>query len=176
MSMKLNGLSSSLLNRLTSTLGKITSGDEKVVKKALAELKKITDSFESKKSDHAHKAHKSLKHPKTHKTHHTHHAHGGGNGSGGVSSSSSASTAAPSATGAAIDRDVQGAFGSGGYGLTKDQEQMLRDAGLKPGSQEWKQQELQLKIANYSNMMQTLSNVGKMLTDLSNRIIGNIRA
>lgn len=76
----------------------------------------------------------------------------------------------------AVNNDVASAFGSGGYGLTGDQRQMLLDAGLKPGSQEWKQQELQLKIANYKNMMELVSNIGKMLTDLSNRIIGNIRS
>ena len=77
--------------------------------------------------------------------------------------------------GSTVARDVGGAAGAG-YGLTGDQRQMLLDAGLKPGSQEWKQQELQLKIANYKNLMELMSNIGKMLTDLSASIIRNIRS
>jgi hypothetical protein len=102
----------------------------------------------------------------------------------GVGTSTYASTAATSSgslsdisgdIGSTVARDVGGAAGAG-YGLTGDQRQMLLDAGLKPGSQEWKQQELQLKIANYKNLMELMSNIGKMLTDLSASIIRNIRS
>ena len=88
-----------------------------------------------------------------------------------TSSSKSASTASG---GGNIQAEVSG--GMGGYGLTDMQNEMLKESGMKPGSTEYKQQVMQMKMANYTNMISMLSNISKMLSDLSASIIRNIRS
>jgi hypothetical protein len=100
-----------------------------------------------------------------------------------VGSSSYAATASQvdgsaGSTGAAttdIGRSISGAFPNG-YGLTAAQQKIFADAGVDPNSEEGKSMKLQMMMANYKNMMEMVSNIGKMLTELSSSIIRNIRA
>lgn len=100
--------------------------------------------------------------------------------SAGVGSSSFASTDAPSsATSGAvttdIGRSISGAFPNG-YGLTSAQTQIFKNANVDPDSAEGKSMKLQMMMSNYKNMMEMVSNIGKMLTELSSSIIRNIRS
>ena len=60
-------------------------------------------------------------------------------------------------------------------GITSEQQTLLNDSGLKPGSKEYKQMEMQMKMSNLSEAVQTLSNISKKLNQLSESIIGNFR-
>lgn len=95
----------------------------------------------------------------------------------GVGSSSYASTASGTSGSATTDigRSIGGAFPNG-YGLTAAQQKIFADAGVDPNSEEGKSMKLQMMMANYKNMMEMVSNIGKMLTELSSSIIRNIRA
>lgn len=74
-----------------------------------------------------------------------------------------------------ISRSVSSAFPNG-YGLTPAQQKIFADAGVDPNSPEGKSMKLQMMMANYKNMMEMVSNIGKMLTELSSSIIRNIRS
>lgn len=63
-----------------------------------------------------------------------------------------------------------------GYGLTESQKQIFKNANVDPDSEEGKSMKLQMMMANYKNNMEMVSNISKMLTELSSSIIRNIRA
>ncbi len=45
--------------------------------------------------------------------------------------------------------------------LTKTQTDLLKEAGLKPGTKEWKDQELKMKIGNLSNAVSLANELGE---------------
>lgn len=58
-------------------------------------------------------------------------------------------------------------------GITAEQKKLLADSGLEPGSKEYKQMEMQMKLSNLSEAVQTLSAISKKLNTLSEGIIRN---
>ena len=101
-----------------------------------------------------------------------------------TSSSSSASTAATSSSKSAAtassdnNASVGGLASSalgGGLGLSKFQENLLSQSGFDKDSTEYKQAKFQMQMANYTNMVQLLSNVSKMISEMQKNIISNIR-
>lgn len=97
---------------------------------------------------------------------------GGGQATG---SSQSASTAGGSGGGggSSIVNSIGNSIPNG-YGLTPAQEKLLE--GQDQTTQEYKSAKLQLMMGNYKNNMEMVSNLGKMLTELSSSIIRNIRS
>lgn len=145
-------------------------GGAALVNKGFTLFDGIKSAFEATKSSTPASTGSSLKDPRT----------------AGVGSSSFASTNAPSSgtsgtSGSAgsvstdIGRSISGAFPQG-YGLTAAQQKIFKDADVDPNSAEGKSMKLQMMMSNYKNMMEMVSNIGKMLTELSSSIIRNIRS
>lgn len=95
----------------------------------------------------------------------------------GKSQSASTDSGAPAGGGgsSSISQSIGNSIPNG-YGLTDAQRKLFEDSGVDPNSTEGKSMKLQMMMANYKNNMETVSNVGKMLTELSSSIVRNIRA
>ncbi|MFL5320159.1 MAG: hypothetical protein ACJ790_10930 [Myxococcaceae bacterium] len=93
---------------------------------------------------------------------------------GAVGSSKSASTA--SGGGSTVNELINGSGINSGFGITPEQKAMLDSSGLPESDPAYKSNKLQMMMSNYTNAVQTLSNISKMLSDMQKGIIQNIRS
>ncbi len=60
-------------------------------------------------------------------------------------------------------------------GITAEQRTLLQESGLKEGSKEWKQMEMQMKMSNLAEAVNLISTITKKLNSMTEAMIQNIR-
>jgi hypothetical protein len=81
--------------------------------------------------------------------------------------------------GSTIGQITQGGITKGldgtATGITAEQRTLLQESGLKEGSKEWKQMEMQMKMSNLAEAVNLISTITKKLNSMTEAMIQNIR-